>query len=381
MTITPQHERIREEAAAYARDVLRAAAPEIDRKGEFPEGHLEGLAAKGWFGLYVPQAYGGKGSDFLSYALVVEEVAAQCASTSVILTTQILAIMPLLLAGSPEQKERFLPRLASGEALGAIGITEPEAGSDVSNIQTRAEKRDGHYVLNGRKVLITNAGLADIYIILARTGEHRVKGLSMFVVEKNQPGLSFGERDEYMGMRGAVTREVILKDVIVPEENLLGAEGSGFFTLMNVFNFSRTLVGAQGVGIAKGALEYAGRYLQTRVQFGKPLAQNEMLQGIVADLVMQTEAARELVHQAAIRVECDPDQAAYYASIAKCVGSDTAMNVTTQAVQLLGGYGYSTRHPLERMMRDAKVTQIYDGTNQIQRLIVAREWFKTFDHT
>jgi alkylation response protein AidB-like acyl-CoA dehydrogenase len=373
MYLTDSHANLQASLRRFAEDVIAPHAKEVDEAATFPWNQFHALSGKGLFGLSIPVAYGGRGEDFLSSVLAVEEIAAACASTSVLLCTQALASFSLLLGGNEEQKQRFLPRLAKGEVPGAFCITEEAAGSDVSNVQTAAEPKESGYLLRGRKKFITNAGEAGLYLILARTSEHRSRGLSLFVVEQGTPGLSFGDKDEKMGVRGAVSREVILDDVWVPKEQLLGAEGSGFSTIMNVFNRTRTLVGAQAVGIAKGAFQCAVRYLKGRTQFGKELSDFQMIQGMLADLAMQIEASRLLVYQAAHKIDSGEEGAAMFASMAKCYATDTAMKVTTEAVQLLGGNGYTKNYPVERMMRDAKVTQIYDGTNQIQRLIIARQ--------
>ncbi len=373
MQLTESQLNVRESVRRLAAERIAPQAKTVDEAAAFPWENFRLLGEHGLFGLHIPVSYGGKGFDLLCSSLAVEEIAAVCASTSVLLCTQALVTYTLLLGGSEGQKRRFLPPLAQGKVPGAFGVTEASAGSDVSNTQTTAEKTESGYVLNGRKVFITNAGEAGIYIILTRTSEHRTRGLSLFVVEQGTPGLSFGEKDEWMGMRGSVTREVILENVWVPHDHLIGNEGEGFQTIMNVFNRTRTLVGAQGVGIARGAFEYVLRYLQERKQFGTSLSDFQMIQGTLADLAMQIEASRLLVHQASQKIDAKAQGVEMYASMAKCHATDTAMKVTTEAVQLMGAYGYSRKNPVERMMRDAKVTQIYDGTNQIQRLIIARQ--------
>jgi acyl-CoA dehydrogenase len=373
MLLTEEQVILRESVRRFAEEWIAPKAKAVDEAAEFPWDHFHLLGNQDLFGLHVPVTYGGKGLDLMGSTLAVEEIAAACASTSVLLCTQALPTFSLLLGGNEEQKLRFLPPLAQGKVPGAFCITEAGAGSDVSNVQTIAEKTGDGYVLNGRKRFITNAGVAGLYVILARTSEHRSKGLSLFIVEQDTPGLSFGQKDEMMGMRGSVTGDVILENVQVSEGHLLGNEGDGFRVIMNVFNRTRTLVGAQAVGIARGALEYALRYLKERKQFGKSLSDFQMIQGMLADLAMQLEASRLLVHQASQKIDCEDPGVEMYASMAKCYATDTAMKVTTEAVQLLGGCGYSKQHPVERMMRDAKVTQIYDGTNQIQRLIIARQ--------
>jgi len=375
--LSEEQELFRESFRRFAVEWIAPKAKAVEEAAEFPWDHFHLLGNEGLFGLHVPVKYGGKGLKLMESVMAVEEIAAACASTSVLLCTQALPTFSLLLGGNEEQKSQFLPLLAHGKVPGAFCITEAGAGSDVANVQTIAEKNKDGYVLKGRKKFIVNAGVAGLYVVLARTSEHRTKGLSLFIVEQDTPGLSFGPRDEMMGMRGSVTGEVILDNVQVSEGHLLGNEGDGFPIIMNVFNRTRTLVGAQAVGIARGALEYALRYLKERKQFGKSLSDFQMIQGMLADLAMQLEASRLLVYQASHKIDCGDSNVEIYASMAKCYASDTAMKVTTEAVQLLGGYGYSKQHPVERMMRDAKVTQIYDGTNQIQRLIIARKLLST----
>ena len=333
-------------------------------------------AENGLFGVHVPEEYGGAGSDMLSHVLVVEEIASVCASTSVALSTQALAMAPFLIAGTEEQKKKYVTPLAKGEVLGSFGITEPGAGSDVSGIRTTAVRDGDGYILNGQKVFITNAGESEIYVFVTRTSQDRTKGITLFIVEKGTPGLSFGKAEDKMGIRGSVTREVFLENVRVPKENMLGNEGEGFKILMNVFNETRPVVGAQATGIAQGAFQYCLQYVKERKQFGKPVSQFQMVQAKLADMAMDIEASRLLVHKAARMIdEGDPNIIAF-ASMAKCFASDTAMRVTTNAVQLLGGYGYIKDYPVERMMRDAKITQIYEGTNEIQRVIIANQLLK-----
>lgn len=362
MRLSEAQKQVRESARLLARNVVEPLAKQVDEAGEFPWSHFQTLGEQGYFGLPIPTAYGGGGKDLLSSTLAVEEIAAARGSTSVLLCTQALASYAVLLGGTQEQKVKFLPRLATGAVPGAFCVTEAGAGSDVSNVQTTAATKDDGYVLNGSKVFITNAGEAGVYVILARTSEHRSRGLSLFVVEQGTPGLSFGELEEKMGVRGSVSRAVLLEDVWVPRDHLLGEEGKGFGTIMEVFNRTRILVGAQAVGLAQGAMRIALDYLKERQQFGKPLSEQQMLQGILADLAMQIEASRLLVYQAAGKIDDGEASAAMFTSMAKCFATDMAMRVTTEAVQLLGDNGYSKKYPVERMMRDA--------------LVVARELLK-----
>ncbi|SEI87448.1 acyl-CoA dehydrogenase [Bhargavaea ginsengi] len=373
MLMTEQSQMIKEIAGKIAREKIAPRAQEVDEKGETPWENIRLLAENGFFGIDVPEEYGGVGSDTAAHVSVVEEIAAACASTSVALSTQALTITPFLLAGTEEQKKKYVVPLATGDVLGSFGITEPGAGSDVSSIQTRAVKEDNGYRLNGHKIFITNAGDSEIYVIVARTSEERTNGISLFIVEKGTSGFSFGKKENKMGIRGSVTRELFLEDVFVPQENLLGGEGEGFKILMNVFNITRPVVGAQATGIAKGAYEYCLEYVKERKQFGKPIQHFQMVQSTLADMAMKVEASRLLVQKAAMMLDQNDEDVIAYSSMAKCFASDTAMQVTTDAVQLLGGNGFIKDYPVERMMRDAKITQIYEGTNQIQRIIIAKQ--------
>lgn len=373
MFLTEEQAMIQKVARDLAQEQIAPHAKEVDETGEFPWKNIRLLAEHGFFGVHVPEAYGGIGADMVSHALVVEEIAAACASTSVALSTQALAIAPFLIGASEEQKERYVTPLARGEVLGSCGITEPGAGSDVSSIRTRAEKNGNDYILNGRKVFITNAGESEIYVIVARTSEDRTNGISLFIVENGIPGLSFGKKEDKMGIRGSATRDVILENVRVPKENMIGEEGQGFSIMMNVFNETRPIVGAQALGIARGAYDYVKEYVKERVQFGKALSSFQMVQAMLSDMVMQIEASKLLVYQACQMIDRKQMGVPLNSAMAKCFASDTAMKVTTDAVQLMGGYGFIKEYPLERMMRDAKITQIYEGTNQIQRLIIAKQ--------
>ncbi|MCM3669371.1 acyl-CoA dehydrogenase family protein [Mesobacillus maritimus] len=360
-------------ARKIAKEQIAPQAKEVDEKGETPWANLKVLAENGFFGINVPEEYGGVGSDMVSHVTVVEEIASVCASTSVSLSTQALTIAPFLLAGTEGQKKKYVTSLATGQVLGSFGITEPGAGSDVASIKTSAVREGDHYRINGHKVFITNAGESEIYVFVTRTSESRTNGVSLFIVEKGTPGLTFGKKEEKMGIRGSVTREVFLENVKVPVENRIGEEGEGFKILMNVFNETRPVVGAQATGIARGAYEHCLNYVIERQQFNKPLHHFQMVQAMLADMAMKIEASRLLVLKAAMMLDQHDPNVIANSSMAKCFASDVAMEVTTNAVQLLGGYGYVKDYPLERMMRDAKITQIYEGTNQIQRVIIAKQ--------
>lgn len=373
--LTEEHHMLKRMVRDLAQNEFAPRAEAIDREGIFPWENVKLLKEQGLLGINVPEEYGGGGADTLSHLIAIEEVARVCASTSVILTTQALAIAPVLLAATHEQKLKFLVPLASGETLGAFAITEPQAGSDNAAMITSARKDGPYYVLNGTKRFITNAGEAGLYMIIAKTDKaagHR--GMSIFLVENGTPGLSFGKNEEKMGIRGSATREVILEDCRVPRENMIGPENRGFYILMESFNHTRPGVGAQALGIAQGALDAALKYARERAQFGQPIINFQGIQFMLADMAMKVEAARNLVYQAGIMLDRGAGRACRRLSaMAKVFASDVAMQVTVDAVQIFGGYGYIREYPVERMMRDAKITQIYEGTNQILRLVIARE--------
>ncbi len=351
-------------------------AAEVDEKEEFPAGNVKLLMENGLLGVNIPEEYGGAGAGTLALCLVEEEIAKVCCSTAVVLTTQALASDPMLLAGSEEVKKKYLYRLASGECLGACGITEPGAGSDVAGMKTVATKVDGGYVLNGSKIFITNGGESEIITIVCYTDKSKGnKGISLLIIEKGEKGLIIGKKEHKLGLHGSDTRELVFEDLFVPADRLIGAEGTGFKTLMETFNFTRPAVGAQALGIAEGAMAASIAYAKERVQFGKPLASNQGMQWMLAEMAMQVETARSIVYRAASTIDNEPDspEIPKLSSMAKWYASDVAMKVTTDAVQIFGGYGYSREYPVERMMRDAKITQIYEGTNQIQRMIIASQ--------
>ena len=362
------------EQLANTRIAPRAA--EIDRTNEYPWDIKELLAEQGVLMMPFPAEYGGVGASELALACAVEAIARVSMTSSIILAMQQLGALPILLGGSEEQKRRYLPPLASGEWLVAYGLTEPGAGSDIAAMRTRAERKGDHYILSGGKQFITNAGLAHVNIIFAVTDPARGVdgGLSAFVVESGAPGFRVGKIEDTMGIRGSKNGELLLDDCVVPLGARIGAEGEGYRLALATFDRARVGIGAQAVGVASGALDYALRYAQQRVQFGKPLTDHEGIQFLIADLATQVDAARLLVHRAATLLDSKLDGATVTraTSMAKLFASDTAMHVTTEAVQLLGGYGYTREYPVERMMRDAKITQIYEGTTQMQRLAITR---------
>ncbi|MBW2032102.1 MAG: acyl-CoA dehydrogenase family protein [Deltaproteobacteria bacterium] len=354
-------------------------AAEIDEKEEFPWENNKILEDNGLLGVQIPEEYGGAGAGMVSLAIVIEEVARVCASTSVILTTQALATDPVLIGGNHEQKLKWLKPMAEGASLGACAITEPGAGSDVTSILTTATAKDGGYVINGNKIFITNGGVSDIITVVTYTDKAKGhRGISMFVVTKDTPGFSVGKEEKKMGIRGSDTRELIFEDCYVPEENLLGGPGEGFKILMKTFNYTRPGVAAQALGIAQGALDAVVDYCKERVQFGRALSEFQGLQWMMAEMALKIELGRTMIYRVCSTIDSEPDSKdiPHLASMAKWFASDSAMAVTTDAVQMLGGYGYSREYPVERMMRDAKITQIYEGTNQVQRIIIANSLFR-----
>jgi alkylation response protein AidB-like acyl-CoA dehydrogenase len=357
----------------FARERVAPRAAEIDRTGEFPWDLVRQMAELGLMGVCLPEEYGGAGQSFVLFALIIEELCKACATTGLILDVTIsLCAETILLFGTPEQKKRFLVPLATGQKLGALAITEPEAGSDAAGIKTTAVREGDYYILNGTKIFITNGGMADIYVcstVTDRAAGH--DGLTDFIVEKGTPGLSFGEPLHKLGIRGSATTEVHFDNARVPVENRLGDEGQGFRITMDTLDGGRIGIAAQAVGIAQAALDDAVAYIQQRRQFGRRIADFQGIQFMVADMATQIEAARLLTLQAAaLRDKGIP--CARESSMAKLFAGDTAMRVATDALQLFGGYGYITEYPAERHMRDAKITQIYEGTQQIQRVVIAR---------
>lgn len=374
--LTEEQKMFRDSIRELVKEKVEPRAMEIDEKGEFPWDVVEVFRENGILGLPFAEEYGGQGADLLTLCIAMEEIAKACVNSSLILGCQELGSTPIKIAGSEEQKRKYLPDLASGEKLAAFGLTEPEAGSDAAAMKTRAEKRGDRYILNGTKCFITNGGVADTYTIFAMTDPVKgVRGISAFIVEKDFPGFTFGKHENKMGIRGSVTRELIFEDCEVPAENLLGEEGRGFAIAMMTLDRTRSSIGAQGVGVAAGALEFTINYMKERIQFGRPIAALQGLQFMVADLAMMIEAARSLVYRAATAVEKKEPGFSALSAMAKCFATDTAMKVTTDCVQLMGGYGYMKDYPVERMMRDAKITQIYEGTNQIQRVVISRHLF------
>jgi len=375
--LSKEQQMIKNEVRKISVNEFAPKAAEIDEREEFSWENKRIMEENDMFGIRIPEDYGGTGGGMVSLSIMVEEVARVCASTSVILTTQALATEPLLIRGSHEQKMKWLRPMAEGSVLGACAITEPMAGSDVAGIKTMAIAKDGGYVINGNKIFTTNGGVSDIITVLACTDD---KGkahncISMFIVTKGTPGFSVGKNEKKLGIRGSDTRELIFKDCFVPEENRIGMPGDGFKILMKTFNYTRPAVAAQAVGIAQGAMDATVNYCKERIQFGRPIAEFQGLQWMIAEMSLKIELARTMVYRICSTIDNDPasKDIPRLASMAKWFASDTAMQVTTDAVQLFGGYGYSREYPVERMMRDAKITQIYEGTNQVQRIIIANQ--------
>jgi len=349
-------------------------AAEIDANGEFPWDIKQLFAENDLLGIPFPAEYGGLGGSFVTYVKVVEEVSKACASSALIIAVQELGALPILIGGSDEQKRRWIPDLASGAKIAAYALTEPGSGSDAAGSMRTKARRDGDdYVLDGTKIWITNGSVADVVTVFAVTDPSKgPNGISAFVVEKGTPGFTVGKLEKKMGIRGSPTVELSFENCRVPVANLLGEEGVGFKIAMKVLDKSRPGIAAQALGIAQGALDYATDYTKQRVAFGKPISQQQGLQFMLADMKTEVESARLLLYEAARKCDESAADVTTWAAMAKLKCGDVAMSVTTDAVQLLGGYGYSTEYPVERMMRDAKITQIYEGTQQIQRIVIAR---------
>lgn len=370
--LSEKHQLMRKLFVEFALNEVKPIASKIDEEEIFPIETVKKMAKCGMMGIPIPKKHGGSGADTLSYILAVEEISKVCATTGVILSAHTsLCCHPLLEFGTEEQKMKYLVPLAKGEKLGAFGLTEPNAGTDAASQQTTAILNNDHYILNGSKIFITNSIYADIYIIFAMTDKSKgTKGISAFIVEKGTPGFTFGKQELKLGIRGSSTCELILKDVIIPKENLLGKEGQGFKIAMNTLDGGRIGIAAQAVGIAQGAIDETINYTKQRKQFGRSISKFQNTQFQLADMQTETDAARLLTYRAA----SFKDQNLRYskeAAMAKLFASETAMKVTTKAVQLFGGYGYTREYPVERMMRDAKITEIYEGTSEVQRMVIS----------
>lgn len=362
---------------AFTINEVAPLAQEIDEEERFPVETVEKMKALGFFGIPFPVEYGGQGGDNVAYAMAVETLSKACATTGVIVSAHTsLCAAPIYEFGTEAQKQKYLVPLAKGEKIGAFGLTEPNAGTDAAGQQTQAVLKDDHYILNGSKIFITNAGYADVYIVMAMTDPAKgLKGISAFIVESDYEGFSIGKKEAKMGIRGSATSELIFENVKVPKENLLGREGHGFKIAMKTLDGGRIGIASQGLGIAQGALDETIKYVKERKQFGRELAKFQNTQFQLADMATKVEASRLLVYKAAKA----KDQKISYsemAAMAKLFASETAMEVTTKAVQLHGGYGYTREYPVERMMRDAKITEIYEGTSEVQKMVIASKLLK-----
>jgi alkylation response protein AidB-like acyl-CoA dehydrogenase len=373
-----EHDLLRESVRALATDKIAPRAAEVDETGEFPHDVLAALTASDFHAIHVPEEYGGAGGDALAACIVIEEVARACAASSLIPAVNKLGSLPLILAGSEEIKREYLPRLAAGEGMFSYGLSEPEAGSDAGGMKTRAVRDGDGWVINGSKRWITNAGVSKFYTVMAVTDpDKRTRGgITAFVLEDGDEGFSYGAPEKKLGIKGSPTRELYFDNVRIPDSRRVGEVGDGFAIAMNTLDHTRVTIGAQAIGIAQGALDYAVGYAKERKQFGKAIADFQGMQFMLADMAIKLEAARQLVYVAAAKSERNDADLTFFGAAAKCFASDVAMDVTTDAVQVLGGYGYVKDYPVERMMRDAKITQIYEGTNQVQRIVAARQLLK-----
>ncbi len=372
--LSDEQRMLRQAVRELADDKIAPRAAEIDETAEFPHDVLEALVRNGFHAVHVPEAYGGLGADAISACIVIEEVARACASSSLIPAVNKLGSQPVILSGSEELKKQVLTPLAAGEAMFSYALSEREAGSDAASMRTRAVLDGDHWVLNGTKCWITNAGVSTYYTVMASTEPDKgANGISAFVVHKDDPGFSVGAKERKLGIKGSPTCEIYFEDCTIPADRVVGEPGTGFKTALRTLDHTRLAIGAQALGIAQGAFDAATDYIKERRQFGKAISEFQGVQFMVADMGMRIEAARQLVYAAAARAERDEGDLTFTSSAAKVFASDTAMSVTVDAVQLFGGYGFTKDFPVERMMRDAKITQIYEGTNQINRMVMARK--------
>jgi alkylation response protein AidB-like acyl-CoA dehydrogenase len=372
--LSEEHQAIREAVRSLCEAKVAPHAADVDEKARYPQEAADALQAADFHAPHVPEEYGGAGADALATVLVIEEIARVCVSSSLIPAVNKLGSLPVLLAGSEELRKKYLTKLAAGEGGFSYCLSEPDAGSDAAAMKTRAVRDGDDWVLDGVKRWITNAGVSEFYTVMAVSDfEKGSRGISAFVVEKSDEGVSFGAPEKKLGIKGSPTREVYLDKVRIPADRMIGEEGTGFETAMKTLDHTRITIAAQAVGVAQGALDFALGYAKERQQFGKAIADFQGLQFLLADMGMKVEAARQLTYAAAGRSERDDRDLTFFGAAAKCFASDVAMEVTTNAVQVLGGYGYTRDYPVERMMRDAKITQIYEGTNQVQRIVIARQ--------
>ncbi len=375
--LTEEQQMIRDLARQIAEEKIVPVRAELDEKNEYPWEVIKTLAQSDMIGLFIPEEYGGLGKGCLELCIAVEELSRACVGISTTYAANALGTYPILLFGTDEQKKKYLPDIAAGKRLVAFGLTEANAGSDAGGIQTTAKLEGNEYVLNGTKQWITNGGEAEIYTIIAITDKAKgPRGASAFVVEKGTPGFTFGKKENKMGIRASSTRELIFDNCRIPKENILGKEGMGFIVAMKTLDSSRTGVGAQGLGVAQGAYEEAVKFARQRHQFGHPIISFQAIQHMLADMAIEIEAARALIYSVARYVDSGAKDISKPSAMAKTFGTDVGMKVTTNAVQVMGGSGYMKEYPVEKMMRDAKILQIYEGTNQIQRNVIGQEIIK-----
>ena len=376
---TEEQQMIIDTAREITNEKIIPVRAELDEKNQFPREILKDIAKADMFSIFVPEEYGGFGGGCFEIVLAMEELARGCVGVATSYAASALGIFPVLIAGSEEQKQKYMPQIASGERWAAFGLTEANAGSDASGIRTTAVLDGDEWVLNGTKQWITNGGESEIYTIIALTDPHKgARGASIFIVEDGDPGFSYGKKEDKMGIRSSSTRELILKDCRIPKDRLVGRRGTGFITVMKTLDMSRPGIASLGVGLAQAALDEAVTYAKQRNQFGKPIISFQAVQHMLADMAIQVEAARALVYGAAKHIDAHPKDMSKVSSMCKVYATDVAMKVTTDAVQVLGGYGYMKEYPVEKMMRDAKILQIYEGTNQIQRNVVGQELNKEY---
>ncbi|SDN43559.1 acyl-CoA dehydrogenase [Allokutzneria albata] len=377
--LAEEHDALRDAVRALAEKEIAPHAAEVDEQERFPSEARDALVKAGFAAVHVPESYGGEGADSVATCIVIEEIARVCGSSSLIPAVNKLGTMPILLSGSEELKQKVMPSIASGESMASYALSEREAGSDTASMRTRARLDGDNWVLNGTKCWITNAGISDWYTVMAVTdpnAEKKSNGISAFVVHKDDPGFEVGPKERKLGIKGSPTREIYFSDCAIPADRIIGEPGTGLKTALRTLDHTRPTIGAQAVGIAQGALDAAIAYVKDRKQFGKSIADFQGVQFMLADMAMKIEAARHMVYVAAAKAERGEPNLGFITAAAKCYASDVAMEVTTDAVQLFGGAGYTRDFPVERMMRDAKITQIYEGTNQIQRVVMSRALLK-----
>jgi len=376
--LTAEQKMLQDQVRKFAEAELAPKAPEIDKTGEFPWDNVKKCAKQGLLGIVVPEKYGGSGLDFVSLAIAIEEISRVCATTGVIVAVNnSLATYPILAFGSEEQKQKYLPLMCSGEKIGAIGITEPNAGSDVAAMETTARLDGDYYVLNGTKRFITNGTEAGIYVVFGYTNkELKHKGMSAFIVERGAPGFSLGKHEDLMGIRASGNCELIFEDCKIPKASLLGKEGEGFKICMNTLDVSRVDIGAQAVGVSQAALEAATKYSKERKAFGQPICEFEMIQSMLAEMATQIQAARLLVYYAGFCKDKGMPRFSKESAMCKYYAAIIAVDVTRKAIQIFGGYGYTKDYAVERFYRDAKILELYEGTSEIQKIVIARELIK-----